>query len=355
VIHGPRQPAASRNDTEAVPYRILLFAVFVLAVASSSLAAQDVVITSSPSDPAARLKKTGQILEYTGTELKLRTTLGIGETIPASRVVEIQTRWSPSHEAGRAARGEGRLDDAIAALRQAKREESRAWSVRQIMAELTGCYLEAGMIDAAGDEFLGIVASDAGTRHFDIVPMAWRGMAIGPSIEARAAAWVAARRVPITGVLGASWLLATRRAEAVAALEEIARSSDSRLAGLAAIQLWRTRLVTATGDDARRWQAQLEKMPPDIQAAGWYVLGEILARLQQPEAASLAYLKVPILFRQQRLMAADALLAAGKQLEKMSQATQAATLYRELVHEFPSLAAAKEAQRRLEKLQSTPK
>src|SRR5262249_48972765 len=152
------------------------------------------------------------------------------------------------------------------------------WAVRQIMADLSGCYLEAGMIDAAGDEFLGIVASDPTTRHFDIFPAAWRGMSLSASIESRAGAWLAGRRAPVAIVLGASWLLATRRSDAAAALEEVARSSDARLAGLAAIQLWRTQLVTATGDDVRRWEAQLEKMPPEIQAPGWYVLGDILAR-----------------------------------------------------------------------------
>jgi hypothetical protein len=145
--------------------------------------------------------------------------------------------------------------------------------------------------------------------------------------------------------------LATRRVEATTALEEIARASDARLSGLATIQLWRTKLVTATPNDARRWLAQLEKMPPEVQAAGWYVLGDIFARQEQPQAAALAYLKVPILFRRQRAMAAEALLAAGKQLEMMSQASQAADLYRELVRDFAHLAVAKEAQARLDKLQ----
>ena len=211
------------------------------------------------------------------------------------------------------------------------------------------------MIDAAGDEFLGIVASDPLTRHFDIFPVAWRGMALSPPAEARASAWLAARRVPFAAVLGASWLLATRRSDAVAALDEVAKSSDARLAGLAAVQLWRTQLVSASVDDLRRWEAQLEKMPAEIQAAGWYVLGDLLARQEQPEAAALAYLKVPILFRQQRLMASDALLAAGRQLEKMSQVGQAEILYRELVHDFPHLAAAKEAQGRLDRLKPATK
>jgi hypothetical protein len=123
--------------------------VLIVFLATSSLG-QDVVISSSASDPAARVKKMGTIVEFTGTDLRLRTPLGTEETIPTSRIVEVQTRWTPAHEAGRVARSEGRLDDAIAAIRQAKREEPRAWAVRQIMADLTGCYLEAGRIDSAG-------------------------------------------------------------------------------------------------------------------------------------------------------------------------------------------------------------
>src|SRR5205823_5518275 len=191
-----------------------------------------------------------------------RSALGTEETTPAARVVEIQTRWTATHEAGRAARSEGRFDDAIAALRQAKRDESRPWAVRQIMADLVGCYLDAGRIDSAGDEFLGILASDPATRHFDVIPLAWRGIAIDSPVESRASAWLAARNSPPAMLLGASWLLATRRAEAAAMLEQIASSSDRRLADLATIQLWRTKLVTATSADARHWQTQLEKMPP---------------------------------------------------------------------------------------------
>jgi len=49
-------------------------------------------------------------------------------------------------------------------------------------------------------------------------------------------------------------------------------------------------------------------------------------------------------------MSADALLAAGKQLEKMSQIKEAARLYRELAQDYPELAPTGEAQQRLLKL-----
>jgi tetratricopeptide (TPR) repeat protein len=311
---------------------------------------QDTVIHSSATDPAARIKKQGQILDYTGTELKLRTSLGRDETIFAGRILEFKTTWTPQHLAGDAARAAGNLDEAIAAYEEARRVETRPWAVRQIMAELAGTYLEAGRIDQAGDEFMAIVASDPVTQHYETIPIAWRAAAPDAGLEARAAKWLAAR-APLAQLLGASWLLAgSQRSEAIAALETVSTSADPRLAALATCQLWRAKLVSAKPTDVALWQGQLEKMPREVQAAGWYVLGELWSRQNEPERAALAYLKVPLLFRRQRAMAADALLAAGKQLEKMGQASEAAGLYREIARDFGHLPAAAEADTRLKGL-----
>jgi tetratricopeptide (TPR) repeat protein len=312
-----------------------------------ALAAEDVVIVSSAADPAARIKKAGQILDYLGPELRLRTRLRAEEAIPAARIVEIQTAWTPPHETARTARAEGRWDDAIAAFREAKAAETRPWAARQVMSELAGCYLDAGRIENSVREFLAILAADQESRHWEVIPLAWRPAGDDPSLEARAAAWLSSRAEP-AALLGASWLLpGSRRAAAIARLEELQKSADSRIAASAAIQLWRTKLVSATLDDGRRWQAQLERFPLETQAAGWYVLGEIYSRLDQPQRAALAWLKVPLVFRQQRAIAADALLAAGGQLEKMSRQREAAGLYGELVRDFPQLPAVAEAQARL--------
>jgi tetratricopeptide (TPR) repeat protein len=314
-------------------------------------AAQDTVITSSASDPAARIKKQGEIVDYTGGELTLKTTFGTTERIPAARVVEIKSTWTPAHQAASAARNEGRLDEAIEAFREAKREEKRPWAQRRIMAELTAAHLEAGRIDAAGNQFLEIVLADPATIHFDVIPIAWRAAPPDPVLEVRAGQWLASKKLPAARLLGASWLLSGgQRVAATTALDELAGSSDPRIAGLATIQQWRTKLVTAKPDEISRWHAQLEKLPRDIQAAGWYILGDLYARQNKSEQAAIAYLKLPLLFREQRATAADALLAAGKQLEKMGEASQAAGLYRELVRDFAHLPAAAEAQTRLKEL-----
>ena len=100
-----------------------------------SLSAQDIVVSSSASDPVTRLEKAGTIVDYTGTELKLRTTLGTLETVPASRVVEIQTTWSPSYEAGhgRDRKGGSTMPSPLSAARSGKNRApgpcGRSWPI----------------------------------------------------------------------------------------------------------------------------------------------------------------------------------------------------------------------------------
>ncbi len=314
----------------------------------TSAAAEDIVIASSASDPAARVRRTGEVLDYTGTELKLRTALGTVETIPAGRVKEIQTTWLPEHEAGRAARAKGESPEAIAQLMEARAIERRPWAERQIRADLVGAYLEAGRIEDAGDEFLAIVARDPETMHFAIMPIAWRAAPPDAAIERHATGWLENPQSPVARVLGASWLLAgPKRAAAIAELEKLVKSGDLRIAGLATIQLWRTKLVTAKTAEIAAWKLNLEKLPAEVQAAGWYILGELHARVGQHEDAALAYLRVPLVFRTQQAMSADALLAAGVQLEKMGQRDQAAGLFREILRDFSHLPAAAEANKRL--------
>jgi TolA-binding protein len=116
---------------------------------------------------------------------------------------------------------------------------------------------------------------------------------------------------------------------------------------LAQIQRWRTRLEAASTGDLEQWSRNLAAMPAEIQATGWYVLGDGYARHDEPERAAIAYLKPPIVFRQQRALAADGLLAAAGQLEKLGQGNEAAGLYREILRDFAHLSAAEQARESL--------
>ena len=94
-------------------------------------------------------------------------------------------------------------------------------------------------------------------------------------------------------------------------------------------------------------------MPPETRPLGYYCVGEAFARHNQAEKAALAFLRIPILYPRTRPLAAEALLAAATQLEKMQQREEAAGLYREILSDYATLPAATVARQRLEQL-ATP-
>lgn len=331
---------------------ILLFAFSLAVLPLRPCLAEDAVVILSGKDARTKATRVGQIVEYTGEALQLKSASGRVETIPAARVVEVRTEWSASHQRGSALRNEGKLEEAVTAFKQAKREELRTWARRQIMADLVSCYAETGRWDIAGDEWLAIAASDPQTLHFQVLPVCWRPFPPGATVESRAASWLKAK-LPIAEVLGASWLLmGPQRAEATAALERIAANKleDPRIRSLAQVQLWRTKLVTAKASDVQGWQSSLEQMPESVRASGYFVLGEVLARLNQPEQGALAFLRIPVVYSEQRTMAADALVAAARLHEQLGRGEQAATLYREVLSGYSRTPAAEEAKARLEKI-----
>ena len=335
----------------------LLGRVSVLALLPTSAMAQDTVVVTG-ADGKTPVTRYGQIVDYSGTELTLQTSPARRDAIPSRRVIEIKTTWLADHLLGRQQRSSGKLEAAVEAFQAAKNREQRPWACRQIQAELTGCYGESSRFDLAGEEFLSIMKADPATPHMAVMPVAWRPFPPDAALESRAATWLASG-TPAARILGASWLLSTsRRGEAIVALEQLAvvrgPQYDERLAQLAQVQLWRTKLATVKAEEVARWQKAVENMPAEVAACGWYVLGEALARHKQREEAALAFLRVPLVHNQQRAMAADSLVAAAEQLTSLERGEQAAGLYREVLADYAACPAAREARARLEALSKSP-
>ena len=335
----------------SVPTALLLVVAVLLA---APISAQDTVVVLGK-DGRSTSQRKGRIVDFTGVELRLQTAVGKEETIPTARVGDVSTTWTPAYQRALQLRAEGKSNDAAAAFRQARQEDERPWARRKIMAQLTGCWLDLGRVDAAGDEFLAIVASDPNTQYYNLYPLAWRSLAPDAALEARADVWLRKERHPAAMLLGASWLLASeQRSAAITVLEKLsipsAANADARLTFLAEVQLWRTKIVTAKMDDIARWQRATEKAPAEIRGVAYYQIAEALARNDQPEQAALAFLKIPLLDGAQRWLAADALLAAGGQLERLSRPAQAVGLYRELATDYATTPVAAEALARLEKM-----
>src|SRR5688572_24167023 len=95
-----------------------------LLVASTVARAQDTVLVTS-TDGKTQLTRQGEIVDYTGKELRLKTLSGREEPIASARVIEIKTEWLADHLRGRELLRSGKLDAAIEAFQQAKEREKR--------------------------------------------------------------------------------------------------------------------------------------------------------------------------------------------------------------------------------------
>jgi len=325
-------------------------AAIVCVVLARSAAAEDVV-TLRGKLPHERVQKRGEVVDWVGGQIRLRGALDREELIPGDRVLGVQTTHSESEQSAKRLRREGKLDDAIKALYAAKAEESRGWVQRELSAELAVALLESGQPHLAGDEFLAITTVDPATHRFAAIPLAWAVARLEGPAAARARAWLDSQD-STARLLGASWLLTSEdRSRAIAELERLSGTSDRRVAAAAAIQLWRTQLLTVAPDDLTRWRTTAKKVPAELRGIAWYQIGEALARQKRPEEAALAFLQTALSYNHQRAMAADAMVAAAAQLELLGRQEQAAGLYREVLRDYAASSAATAAQAKLATLQ----
>ncbi len=317
------------------------------------LSAVDVLFVrnSKPGQPA--VQRQGEIVDLAGTQLMFRGPSGQVETIAVDQITEWRTTWTASKQQADALYLEKKFAESAAAFLKAREEEQRVWARRQIMLRLIECHSATGNLVAAAEEFLILVSSDSETTAWEIAPLAWRTVDDANAL-ARAAQWIRDTRNPARQLFGASWLLVgPQRSEAITALQALAGGTNKRIATLAVIQLWRTRIITSPPEEPASWLAGLERLPAETRPLGYYCVGEAFAKHNQPERAALAYLRIPILYPRTRPLAADALLAAAGQLEKLQRREQAAGLYREVLTEHATLPAATMARQRLEQL-ATP-
>jgi tetratricopeptide (TPR) repeat protein len=303
----------------------------------SVVLAEDTVAYLGGKGGQETIRRAGKIEDYSGAGLVLVTTQGRKETIPLDKLVDFQTTATDEEQSADKLKRAGKLPEAIEAYKQAKRAESRQWVIRRISRSLVDCYDVAGQIDQAGDEFLAIVAADEETPYFGSIPLAWRGSATEGPAATRAPKWLAAANQPAAELLGASWLVAgAQRAKALAKLKALSNDLDPRIAHLAAAQLWRAALVTATAADARKWQQQIERMPAELRSGPLLVLGDYYARNDRSDEALLAYLQVPLVYNRRQTLSGTGLISAARLLEKLKRPDDAGRLYREVEAQYPA-------------------
>ena len=322
--------------------RLSLGLACLLGCVSRQVAAEDVVHLSSPSNRQARSRISGEVVEYTGRQLVVKLADGREIKRPGQQVVAIETEWPAGKAEGDRFFDEHQFQSAREKYVAAVRKESRPWARRAIMARVIACYRELNQFEAAGKLFLALLREDPETPYFDEIPLAWPPVEPSPTLLETARQWLADDN-PLAGLLGASHLLSTpERQSSLDRLSRLAAEKDQRIASLAEAQAWRAAIPAAGEDQCAPWERRVESFPDALRAGPYWVLGRALAQHGETERALLAFLHVPIVYPQARLLAADALHAAAQLLEKMGDQPAALRLCRELVDHYPESSRAAE-------------
>ncbi len=360
---GPAVPAGCRvrrasrvsAGTAGPTYYIPLVLAAILGAWALPARAQDTVYLAGSSDSAGYTKLTGTVVDYTGRELLLEMAGGARRSLPSEQVVRIDTPRTDRQVQADELFEQGDFSSALALYRQARDEERRRWVRREIVARTVWCYRALGDPRSAGENFLLLVQSDPETVDFDSIPLAWYGGPPSSAVERAARAWMARGEIPAAVLLGASHLLTTASgATALARLKQLSTSADANLAPLALAQSWRASVVSADEKTLQRWQAAVERMPRSLRAGPYYVVGFGWGRREKWARAALCWMRIPILYRHHRTLAARALVDAGVALEKLDRPGQSALLYREVLTDFADSPSLREAKTRLQQQADRP-
>jgi len=307
--------------------------------------AQDRVVVLNEST-GSRMTYNGVVEEYNGRELVLRPAVGQGlRQFPAKQVLEVRTVRVRSHEDGRRLLADHRGREAAVALDQAFKDESRRWVRRDILALLIRCSLFEGDYRLAGTRFLLLVGNDPETRHYGLIPLAWRPGRVGPGLVSEAREW-RSRGSDTASLLAASHLLNDSKWRPTARndLKRLASSTDRRVRSLATALLWRPSVESGrvSPSELAGWNRQLRTMPEPLRGGPYYLIGRAHASRFEHEPAAAAFLRTSLVYDHDHHLAARATREAALALLECGRDRAAVTLIRDLQVRFPDSPAARQ-------------
>lgn len=284
--------------------------------------------TQPDGKPGAVLR--GTIVDIAQGQVRVQRPDGRTDSIPLTRVARYDTTWPAGRQTGDTHRQAGKFDEALEAYRAASASDPRTWVKRDLAARAVECFRETQRPLKAGELFLSLVTADPATPHFSSLPLAWTSVPAQREWLAAARRWLDDQTSPAAVLLGASWLIAQDQPEAaVERLRGLTTNRDHRIALLAEAQLWRLRVGTAAESEVAGWERIVSRLPLELRAGPYWVLGLAWVRLEQPERAALSLLRVPIEYPGHYQLAGQALELAARQLEQLDRPTEAERLRQE--------------------------
>jgi len=252
-------------------------------------------------------------------------------TYPAAVVLEVHTELVPSHVDGRRHFQSGKWEVAIESFELAIQRDRRGWVRQWAIRDLAIAYKMSGNIRQAATAALSLCREYPRTNQLDALPLSWTNASAPATVRRSAEQWMADAR-PESQLLGASWLLSgASRGKSVQVLKRLSNESEPWIAQLATAQLWRTKLVTVSTDQCRRWERLVRRLPPNLRAGPLFLLGQAWENTGDRERAATTSMRVPILHPDESFLAAAAIIQAARQMD----ASERDRAYQEILTHYP--------------------
>jgi len=344
--------ASERHEREAFFQQLpclrcgLVFVVLAI-IWHSAAVAQDVVHLKPNSTTGVQRSIAGKVVDATGLEITIHAEGRRDQTFKRDRVDRIEYVKVKAHQQGDELLAKHRTKEALAKYEQAMRDEKRNWVRRDILAAIVDVHRMRSSYVRSGKMMLLLIRNDPTTHHLGSMPLSWRPYQPAPELTSAAKQWLESS-TPHAVLMGASWLLSGKeRPRAIKRLEQITTLGNNRVSSIAQVQLWRTQLVSIDAVKLARWQRTVAQMPETLRVGPYFLIGRAHAQLEQHDLAALAMLRVPLLYADQRSLAAEAMLTAGAELQLLGQHPEAAKLYRELIRDYADRPQVTQARQRL--------
>ncbi len=265
---------------------------------------------------------------------------------------------SAQTSAGDDAFAAGKYETALELYRKQRDTESRPEEKQRLTAQCVRSLHALGRSTESYQEFFNLCRVAPLSKHFDCIPLVWFASRsftpVGNTTDEKLALqWIHPKtnpsgiENPAASLLAASILLSSaqqpNRSRALEQLDQLTYAGPEvkeketenhvrkQIAILAQMQLRRTKVtVLKSESEPAAWEATLENLDEPLRAGPWYVVGQGYAKLGNDEQAVLCWMRIPILYPEQRPLAEKALRDAANSLQKLQRPDEAKTLLDEI-------------------------
>lgn len=299
---------------------------FSLVSIGTSTSADEVVMFDAQDRDVSR---SGTITDILGKELTLEVS-GRTVKLPMSRVSDVRAEWSTTHASANQKFAARDFESAVDLYRQAFRDEPRRWVQRKILARVIQCYHNTKRDGEAAKMFARLTQDDPETIYFDTIPLAYELRRCPSDVRSVVQDWLSAGNRPAERLLAASWLLVDNRDVAIATLKELGRDASANVSSLAVTQLLRAEMLTLQESRIAWWREHVDSMPSTLRGGAYYLLGKSYARFGKTDDAVLAWLRVPVMYRDDVELSQRSLIESARVLTD-SHRDEAKRLYRDAI------------------------